>query len=216
MDASFTLKPPELASKDFGRAAHPALRHVATLKVAFPVSLGQAHGMHHLRSLSCLAACALALTFSACKSTRSGGGTGEEGDYVSGTALGTPLPDRQEGISFLGANVDRNQFPPVYFGFDTFTLSGAEKGKLQAVAEHSKSTGATIIIAGFTDERGTPEYNRGLGERRALTVREELIALGASADRLQTVSFGEEMPADSGGGEGSWAKNRRAEFGVVR
>jgi peptidoglycan-associated lipoprotein len=186
------------------------------LKVAFPVFLGQSHGMHHLRSFSCLAACALALSLSACKTTRSGGAAGEDGDHISGTALGTPLPDRQEGVSFLGANVDRNQFPPVYFGFDSFSLAGGEKAKLQAIAEFSKSSGATIIIAGFTDERGTPEYNRGLGERRALTVREELIALGASASRLQTVSFGEEMPADSGGGESAWGKNRRAEFGVAR
>jgi peptidoglycan-associated lipoprotein len=103
----------------------------------------------------------------------------------------------------------------VYFGFDSTSLSAGEKAKLHGVAEAAKS-GSTIIIAGFTDERGTPEYNRGLGERRALTVREELIALGASAGRLQTVSFGEEMPADSGSGDSAWAKNRRAEFGVTR
>jgi len=165
------------------------------------------------------AAIVASLGLAACQSTgrgKGGAGGGADGDYVNGTALGTPLPERQEGVSFLGANVDRDKFQPVYFGFDSFSLAGAEKAKLHAVAEFSKSSGQTIIIAGFTDERGTPEYNRGLGERRANTVREELIALGASAGHLQTVSFGEEMPADNGGGEGAWAKNRRAEFGVVR
>jgi peptidoglycan-associated lipoprotein len=73
-----------------------------------------------------------------------------------------------------------------------------------------------VIIAGFTDERGTPEYNRGLGERRALAVREALLRAGVDAALLQTVSFGEEMPEDPSSGEAAWARNRRAEFGVVR
>jgi peptidoglycan-associated lipoprotein len=89
-------------------------------------------------------------------------------------------------------------------------------GKVQAVADFMRSSKQNMIIAGFTDERGTEEYNRGLGERRALAVREKLIGLGISGGRVQTVSFGEEMPASSGGGEAAWAANRRAEFGVVR
>jgi peptidoglycan-associated lipoprotein len=89
-------------------------------------------------------------------------------------------------------------------------------GKVQAVADFMRSSRDNVIIAGFTDERGTEEYNRGLGERRALAVREKLIGLGISGGRVQTVSFGEEMPVSSGGGEAAWAANRRAEFGVVR
>ena len=96
------------------------------------------------------------------------------------------------------------------------SVGASERTKLQAVAEFCRGNRNSIIIAGFTDERGTPEYNRGLGERRALTVREELIRLGVSGGRLQTVSFGAEMPADSGSNESAWAKNRRADFGVVR
>ena len=78
-----------------------------------------------------------------------------------------------------------------------------------------KSSSSEIIIAGFTDERGTAEYNRGLGDRRAGAVRESLIAEGAEANRIQTVSFGSEMPANDGHSESAWAKNRRAEVGVV-
>jgi len=157
-----------------------------------------------------------ALALGACSTTKSGGGSGRDSDYVSGTALGTPLPERVEGTSFLGSNVDRARFAPVHFGFDSSAIAAGERPKLQTVADFSRSNSNSIIIAGFTDERGTPEYNRGLGERRALTVREALIKLGVSAGRLQTVSFGAEMPADPGSGEAAWAKNRRAEFGVVR
>jgi peptidoglycan-associated lipoprotein len=139
-------------------------------------------------------------------------GSGADGDYVSGS----PLPDRQEGVSFLSDNVDRNRFQPVYFGFDSYTVGGGERGKIDEVASFLQSGGSSIIIAGFTDERGTPEYNRGLGERRALAVRQALISAGADGSRIQTVSFGAEMPADPGSGESAWAKNRRAEFGVVR
>jgi peptidoglycan-associated lipoprotein len=156
---------------------------------------------------------ALALFTSACANMKKGaGGAGADGDSVNGT----PLPDRQEGVSFLGGNVDRNKFSPVYFDFDSYAVRGSEHGKIHAVAEFLRSTPTTVIIAGFTDERGTPEYNRGLGERRALAVRQALMAEGADGRHLQTVSFGSEMPADSGSNEAAWAKNRRAEFGVVK
>lgn len=161
-----------------------------------------------------LFALSIALLFAACatKGKRGAGGTGADGDYVSGT----PLPDRQEGVSFMGANVNRNQFAPIYFDFDNTTIRGSERGKIDGVAQFMRSGGNTIIIAGFTDERGTPEYNRGLGERRAQAVREAIIRAGGDGGRLQTVSFGAEMPADSGSSESAYAKNRRAEFGVVR
>jgi peptidoglycan-associated lipoprotein len=167
--------------------------------------------MNAVRILLSLVACALA----ACSTSRSGAG-GADSDYVTGTPLGTPLPDRVEGASFLGSNVDRGQFSPVRFAFDSSAVSASERPKVQAVAQFMKEHGSTVIIAGFTDERGTPEYNRGLGERRALSVREELIRMGVNGGRVQTVSFGAEMPADSASNEAAWAKNRRAEFGVVR
>ncbi len=153
-----------------------------------------------------------AASFPACKKKVKDAYAGVEGDYVSGT----PLPERIEGANFFGSNVTRGQFSPVYFGYDSFSISGAESGKVQEVASAMKSMGQTLIIAGFTDERGTEEYNRGLGEKRAQAVRDALISQGVSGGRIQTVSFGEEMPADSGDSEAAWAKNRRAEFGVVK
>ncbi|MGA1129876.1 MAG: OmpA family protein, partial [Chthoniobacterales bacterium] len=137
---------------------------------------------------------------------------GVDGDYISGV----PLPDRADGSAFLGGNVTKGQFSPVQFGYDSFEVSGAEMGKVQAVADFMRSSGQDVIIAGFTDDRGTEEYNRGLGERRALAVRESLMGAGVSGGRIQTVSFGEELPVAAGGGEAAWAANRRAEFGVIR
>ena len=148
----------------------------------------------------------------ACSKKRSGQSAGSTGDYVTGT----PLPERQEGTSFLSGNVDRNQFQPIYFDFDSQTIRSSENGKIQQIAGFLQQNNSQIIIAGFTDERGTAEYNRGLGERRAQSVREALIALGANAQNIQTVSFGAEMPADPASNESAWAKNRRAEIGVIR
>ena len=153
----------------------------------------------------------LAFTLASC-ATKKDQYAGVDGDFVSGV----PLPDRADGSSYLGGNVSKGQYPPVQFGFDSYEVSASEMPKVQAVAQALKGSKNDMIIAGFTDERGTEEYNRGLGERRALAVREALIKQGIGAGRVQTVSFGEEMPVDSGGGEAAWAANRRAEFGVIR
>ncbi|MEQ1858674.1 MAG: OmpA family protein [Chthoniobacteraceae bacterium] len=165
--------------------------------------------MNRFTLLTALAVFALA----ACTNKKgAGGGGGADGDFVSGT----PLADREEGVSFLGGNVDRNKFAPVYFAFDSHDVGAGEGGKIDQVAAFMRESGGTVIIAGFTDERGTPEYNRGLGERRALAVREAIIRAGGDARKLQTVSFGAEMPAAEGSSEAAFARNRRAEFGVVR
>jgi peptidoglycan-associated lipoprotein len=149
----------------------------------------------------------------ACSDKKGSGQTaGNTGDYVTGT----PLPERQEGTSFFSGNVQRNQFQPIYFDFDSQTIRTSENGKIQQIASFLQQNNAQIIIAGFTDERGTAEYNRGLGERRAGAVREALIASGADGQNVQTVSFGAEMPADPASNEEAWAKNRRAEIGVVK
>ncbi len=150
--------------------------------------------------------------FDSCKKKEGDQFAGVDGDYVSGT----PLPDRIDGANFFSGNVIRGQFAPVYFGYDSITVSDSELMKLEQVASAVKASRKTLIIAGFTDERGTEEYNRGLGEKRAQAVRDALISMGLSGGNIQTVSFGEEMPADPGSGESAWAMNRRAEFGVVK
>jgi peptidoglycan-associated lipoprotein len=163
-------------------------------------------------NLTLLTLITFVLPFSGCSKKGGGQSAGATGDYVSGT----PLPERREGTSFFGGNVNRSQFQPIYFDFDSQTVRSSETEKIQQIASFMKDGSSEIIIAGFTDERGTAEYNRGLGERRAGAVRESLISEGVDGNRIQTVSFGLEMPADSGHDEAAWAKNRRAEIGVTK
>jgi peptidoglycan-associated lipoprotein len=73
-----------------------------------------------------------------------------------------------------------------------------------------------VRIEGHCDERGTNEYNLALGERRANSAFKYLNALGVSADRMSTISYGEERPADPGHNEAAWAKNRRDEFKLYK
>jgi peptidoglycan-associated lipoprotein len=155
--------------------------------------------------------CLLALSFTACQKQQKQEYTGVEGDTVNGT----PLPPRQEGVSFFSNNVAKGQFQPIYFAFDSFEIAPDEAGKLRQIGSFMKGGRNNVILAGFTDERGTPEYNRGLGERRAQAARNYLLSLGVSPARIQTVSFGQEMPIDPGHSESAWAKNRRVETGVV-
>src|SRR5438067_9550418 len=168
------------------------------------------------RTLNIVFIAAVALSLSSCalfnKKKGAGAGGGSDSDSVSGT----PLSEREEGVSFLSPNVDRKQFSPVHFAFDSYNIEPNDEPKLTQVADFLQSNRSTIILAGFTDERGTPEYNRGLAERRAQSVREYLIHRGADGRKIQTVSSGAEMPADASSNESAWAKNRRAEFGVVR
>ncbi len=163
-----------------------------------------------------LAAALLALGACSQKQSSAGGpspyGSGSDGDRVTGT----PLPERQEGTSFFGPGVQRGQFAPVLFDFDRFEVRPDQEGRVQAVAAALQNSSNSLIIAGFTDARGTAEYNRALGEKRAGAVRERLIPLGVSAGRIQTGSFGMEMPVDSGSSESAFARNRRAEFGLAR
>jgi peptidoglycan-associated lipoprotein len=138
--------------------------------------------------------------------------TGSDSDSVNGI----PLPPRQEGVSFLDPSVSKGRFAPVHFAFDSSSVSPEDSGTVQAVAAFLAHAPNSVIIAGFTDERGTAGYNRALGEKRAGAVREALIAAGVSPARVQTVSFGAEMPVDPASNESAWAANRRAEFGITR
>jgi peptidoglycan-associated lipoprotein len=101
----------------------------------------------------------------------------------------------------------------VYFEFDQATLSELAKETLVRNAEWLRSNpNARIQVEGNADERGTPEYNLALGDRRATAVKSYLSSLGIDGGRLMTISYGEERPADAGHGEEAWEKNRRVDF----
>ena len=103
----------------------------------------------------------------------------------------------------------------IHFAFDKFALSPAARDTLAANAVLLQtSPEANISIEGYCDERGSDEYNLALGERRAKAAKDYLISLGMPAERLQTISYGEEKPLDPASNEDAWAKNRRAEFKI--
>jgi peptidoglycan-associated lipoprotein len=99
----------------------------------------------------------------------------------------------------------------VLFGFDRYDISPEGQQTLQMQAEWLRRyPQVAVVIEGHADERGTREYNLALGERRASSAKNFLVALGIEESRIATVSFGKERPAVVGGNDEAWAQNRRA------
>ncbi len=99
----------------------------------------------------------------------------------------------------------------VHFNLDSHNLKPEARRVVECWASYFKSkSGQAVLIAGNADERGTREYNLGLGDRRANSVKSYLVALGIQARRIRTISYGKERPIDPGSSESSWAKNRNA------
>ncbi len=105
----------------------------------------------------------------------------------------------------------------VFFDFDRAAVRPSEISKVERVAAYLKNEPASQLrVEGNADERGTEEYNRSLGERRALAIRELLIHSGVGSERISTVTYGEDKPVDPGHNEAAWARNRRGDFVVLR
>lgn len=101
----------------------------------------------------------------------------------------------------------------IYFAFDRSEIPTAAYPSLRAHAKHLAATpSAKLRLEGHADERGTPEYNIALAERRGKSVQQFLVLNGAKASQLEVISYGEEKPVALGSDELSWAKNRRAEL----
>ena len=128
-----------------------------------------------------------------------------------------PLPDDLNDLSKFDQDRAALAVNTVHFDFDSAVVKAGEKPKVEAVAGYMKSAGpgVALLIEGHCDERGTEEYNRSLGERRALALREALIASGADGGRITTRSFGEDKPLALGHDEAAWKQNRRGEFVVL-
>jgi len=118
------------------------------------------------------------------------------------------------GTDGLPANERRWEGVAVYFGYNRATIGVSEQHKVESLGKHLlNNSNYYVIIEGHCDERGSDEYNRALGERRALAVHDYLVTLGVDANRIRTISYGEERPAvPDATTEEQHAKNRRAEF----
>jgi peptidoglycan-associated lipoprotein len=103
----------------------------------------------------------------------------------------------------------------IYFDFDKFELKAESKEVLKKKAELLKKyPNFKVLVEGHCDERGTEEYNLGLGEKRAKAAMEFLVIQGVDVSRLKIVSYGEERPVCTEKTESCWSKNRRDEFKV--
>lgn len=101
----------------------------------------------------------------------------------------------------------------VHFNYDSSELSNEDLQTLQAHAQFLVANASSrVALTGHTDERGTREYNMALGERRAKAVESFLVTSGVSADQLEAVSYGKEMPINPGHDENAWKENRRVEI----
>jgi peptidoglycan-associated lipoprotein len=137
-------------------------------------------------------------------------------------------PDKRKGAGDTKDRVDANRPSPkaswneytnkekrgysdrVFFETDRHDLDANARATIEAWARWMKAHGgASMLVEGHADERGTREYNLALGARRATSVRNYLIALGVQARQLRTISYGKERPAVAGSNEGAWKENRR-------
>ena len=132
-----------------------------------------------------------------------GGDAGGQG-ISSSELAGQPLPGSQEDLEVSVG--DR-----VLFDYDSSVLNPVATQTLDSQAAWLKQYPDVIVtVEGHADERGTREYNLALGDRRASAVKNYLVALQVSGDRILTLSYGEERPEDPGHDEAAWARNRRA------
>lgn len=133
-------------------------------------------------------------------STMGGGADASGGGDFDGFGSGEPVP--------FGGDAEELA-DTIYFDFDSYEV---RSGDAEIVSRHSiqiLDSGASVRLEGHADERGSREYNIGLGERRAQAVRRMLMIQGVPATQISTVSFGEERPAELGSDEAAYAANRR-------
>ena len=180
----------------------------------------------------------LVFSFSSCKkntdpdTTLNRGGSGNEngegfnagaGDFAQGGDLiNNPLNDdilsqrNPDLAAFSDPDNVIRPFDPVYFGFDQYNLTSAERPKVKEVADFmQKSPKASVIIEGYCDWKGTPEYNKSLGDRRASSVKQYLVDLGCDASRIEVISIGDEKSVPNASSVEAKA-DRRAQFLILK
>jgi peptidoglycan-associated lipoprotein len=153
-----------------------------------------------------------------------GGVTGETPNVGPGGTIAGPSGETPSGTSLTGIpqgaghpgwpeNAEIFKSDTVHFAFDSSVVRPEEKSKVGNVADYLKAnSGSAVKIEGHCDERGTEEYNRALGERRALALREILVGLGLDPERVDTISYGKDRPENPGHDESAWRANRRGVF----
>ena len=144
----------------------------------------------------------------------SGSGSSSSSSDVSSSEEGAITETSPESASITpGSQEDLivNVGDRVFFNYDSSDLDSDAQELIQdQVAWLKQYSDVSVIVEGHCDERGTREYNLALGEKRAQSVKNYLISLGISSDRISTISYGKERPAVVGSNDGAWAQNRRS------
>jgi peptidoglycan-associated lipoprotein len=139
-------------------------------------------------------------------------GEGKRGTAKETTADRSSLSELQEGKSADSAGPLKD----IFYDYDSHNLRADARDTLRANADWLKrNPAARVEIEGHCDERGTNEYNLALGAKRAQAAKDFLTTLGVGAERLSTISYGEEIPVCKEASEGCWQRNRRARFVVL-
>jgi peptidoglycan-associated lipoprotein len=174
------------------------------------------------RFLPIIAAASLVALFAACSTTPEGGdkpaakpdAAAAPAPEVTGrkTAPTVDLTQRGQGGAAAMLKDPNNILSKrqIYFDYDKFEIKAEYKGLVEAHAKYLRENpAAKMLIQGNADDRGSREYNVGLGQRRSDTVKRALILLGARDGQIESVSLGEEKPVCTDQAEGCWSKNRR-------
>lgn len=164
-----------------------------------------------------LSACAVASLLAACSSTKPPVATGTTaGTGTAATAGDAANANGSNGNPALDALNDPNGTlakRSVYFDFDSSVVKGDYKPLVAAHADYLKAHPTRkVVLQGNTDARGSREYNLGLGQRRAESVKQAMEVLGVADKQLEAVSFGKEKPRATGTSDADYAQNRRADI----
>lgn len=186
--------------------------------------------MHNLTKLFAISALAF---LTACSSSPQRGGDAGTSDPEVGQDTAPGIGGDDTGVEVLPANtqgdllgqdmqqgsdldamkmvdVDSIFEPVIYFGYDQYELTDAATNNVRYHADLLlASPDKKVILQGHTDERGTPEYNLALGEKRAKAVEQAMMLFGVQQSRIEVISYGEEQPEDPRSNEEAWQKNRR-------
>jgi peptidoglycan-associated lipoprotein len=150
-----------------------------------------------------------ALSLSGCSWFSSGSGEGEGDGELSESELAAQREGRF-GSGSIPTAEGEGMFRDIHFSYDSYAIDEESRQDLDANARTlTEQPDLRITLEGHCDERGTVEYNMALGAERARSVKNALVSLGVASSRINTVSYGEEIPLDSGHDEMAYAKNRR-------
>jgi peptidoglycan-associated lipoprotein len=149
--------------------------------------------------------------------TATGPGGTTEGDATITVSAPPPPPPAPAQPTQTAAQMLASQVQDIHFGYDKSEINADQQSILQADAAalrtiFSMDPNFVVTIEGHCDERGSAEYNIGLGDRRAAATRDALVNMGVSADKLKTISYGKERPLCTDATEDCYARNRRAHF----